>query len=71
MQTGCVKPSSTPYTSPLVFVRKKEEEGGLRVCVDYSNINLSMVLNCYPILRIDELVDIVGCRSQRYFHLWI
>ena len=28
MQTGCVKPSSSPYTSPLVFVRKKE--GGRR-----------------------------------------
>ena len=68
MQIGCVEPSSSPYTSSLVLVRKKE--GGLRVYVDYSKINQSTVLNCYPFLRIDELVDIVGCRSQRYFQLW-
>ena len=37
MQIGCVDLSSSPYASPLVLVRKKE--GGLRVCVDYHNIN--------------------------------
>ena len=65
MQIGCVEPSSSPYASPLVLVRKKE--GGLRVCVDYRNINQSTVLDRYPIPRIDELVDMVGCRKPRIF----
>ena len=33
LQTGCAEPSLSPYSSPLVLVRKKT--GGLRVCVDY------------------------------------
>ena len=65
MQIGCVEPSSSLYASPLVLVRKKE--GGLRVCVDYRNINQSTVLDRYPIPRIDELVDMVGCRKPRIF----
>ena len=37
MDLGCIEPSNGPYVSPLVLVRKKE--GGLRVCVDYHNVN--------------------------------
>ena len=33
LHTGCIKPSSSPYASVLVLVRKKN--GALRVCVDY------------------------------------
>ena len=65
MQIGCVEPSSSPYASPLVLVRKKE--GGLRVCVDYRNINQNTVLDRYPIPRIDELVDMVGRNKPKVF----
>ena len=37
MDMGCIKPSNSSYASPLVLVRKKN--GGLRVCVDYRNVN--------------------------------
>ena len=65
MQVGCVEASITPYASPLVLVRKKE--GGLRVCVDYHNINQNTVLDRYPIPRIDELVDMVGHNKPKIF----
>ena len=65
MQIGCVEPSSSPYASPLVLVRKKE--GGLRVCVDYRNINQNTVLDRYPIPRIDELVDMMGRNKPKVF----
>jgi len=66
MSIGCIEPSNSPYSSPLVLVRKK---GGLRVCVDYRNINKDTVLDQFPIPRIDELVDMVGCNKPKIFSL--
>ena len=65
LQTGCVEPSASPYSSPLVLVRKKT--GGLRVCVDYRALNQNTVADRYPIPRIDELVDMVGKRHAKVF----
>ena len=63
MDTGCVEPSSSPYSSGLVLVRKKD--GGLRVCVDYRGINKDTVPDCFPIPRIDDLIDMVGrCKGK-------
>ena len=58
MDNGCIDPSNSSYASLLVLVRKKN--GGLRVCVDYRNVNKDTVLDRYPMPRIDELVDMVG-----------
>ena len=54
MDIGCVVPSTSPYASPLVLVRKKN--GGLQVCVDYRNVNKDTVPDKYPMPRIDELL---------------
>ena len=65
LETGCIEPSSSPYSSPLVLVRKKS--GGLRVCVDYRAVNKNTVPDRYPIPRIDELMDMVGKRKAKIF----
>ena len=63
LDTGCVEPSSSPYSSGLVLVHKKD--GGLRVCVDYRGINKDTVPDCFPIPRIDDLIDMVGqCKGK-------
>ena len=63
LDTGCVERSSSPYSSGLVLVRKKD--GGLRVCVDYRGINKDTVPDCFPIPRIDDLIDMVGrCKGK-------
>ena len=63
LDIGCVEPSSSPYSSGLVLVRKKD--GGLRVCVDYRGINKDTVPDCFPIPRIDDLIDMVGrCKGK-------
>jgi len=36
-ELGCIEPSSNPYVSALVLVRKKG--GGLLVCIDYCGVN--------------------------------
>ena len=63
--TGCIEPSSSPYTSNLVLVRKKDV--GLRVCVDYRGVNKDTTSDRYPIPRIDELIDTISRRKGKVF----
>jgi len=65
LQSGCIEPSVSPYSSPLVLVRKKS--GGLRVCVDYRALNRDTVPDRYPLPRIDELMDMVGRQHAKVF----
>ena len=50
-----IQPSSSPYGAPVLFVKKKD--GSLRFCVDYRALNKITERNCYPLPRIDELLD--------------
>lgn len=52
---GFIRPSQSPYGSPVLFVKKKE--GDLRMCVDYRALNKQTIKNTYPLPRIDELMD--------------
>jgi hypothetical protein len=52
---GYIKPSKSPYGSPVLFVHKKD--GTLRMCVDYRILNKATVKNRYPLPRIDDLFD--------------
>ena len=55
-----IRPSSSPYSSPILFVRKPS--GGLRLCVDYRGLNAVTVKNRYPLPLIKETLDqIAGC----------
>lgn len=55
LETGIVKPSSSPYSSPIVIVQKKG--GDLRLCVDYRLLNAKTRKDAYPLPRIDESLD--------------
>ena len=55
LELGYVQPSTSPYASPVLFVKKKT--GELRMCVDYRALNAITVKNCYPLPRCDELFD--------------
>ena len=48
-------PSSSPYASSLVLVKKKD--GTLRMCIDFRALNKKTIKNIYPIPRIYELMD--------------
>ena len=63
--TGCIEPSTSPYASGLVLVRKTD--GTLRVCVDYRQVNKDTVPDRYPMPRMDELVDAIGRKKGKYF----
>ena len=54
-QKGYVRPSSSPWGSPVLFVKKKD--GSMRMCVDYRSLNEVTIKNKYPLPRIDDLFD--------------
>ena len=52
---GFIRPSSSPWGAPVLFVTKKD--GAMRLCVDYRALNRLTVKNSYPLPRIDDILD--------------
>ncbi|GJY52140.1 putative reverse transcriptase domain-containing protein [Tanacetum coccineum] len=52
---GYIRPSSSPWGAPVLFVKKKD--GSFRMCIDYQELNKLMMKNRYPLSRIDDLFD--------------
>jgi hypothetical protein len=55
LDKGYIRPSSSPWGCPALFVKKKDE--ALRLCVDYQPLNATTMKNKYPLPRIDILFD--------------
>ncbi|XP_066324466.1 uncharacterized protein [Miscanthus floridulus] len=55
LQNGIIKPSESPYASPVLLVRKKD--GTWRFCVDYRHLNAQTVKNKHPMPIVEELID--------------
>ncbi|GBG85282.1 hypothetical protein CBR_g39850 [Chara braunii] len=62
-EKGWIRPSTYPYSAPVLFVPKKG--GPLRMCIDYRGLNAITVKNAEPLPRIDDLLDRV--QGYRYF----
>ncbi|GJZ61922.1 putative reverse transcriptase domain-containing protein [Tanacetum coccineum] len=52
---GFIRPSSSPWGAPVLFVKKKD--GSFRKCIDYRELNKLTIKNRYPLPRIDDLFD--------------
>ncbi|GJV44741.1 putative reverse transcriptase domain-containing protein [Tanacetum coccineum] len=52
---GFIRPSSSPWGAPVLFVKKKD--GSFRMCIDYRELNKLTVKNRYPLPRINDLFD--------------
>nr|GEZ19572.1 putative reverse transcriptase domain-containing protein [Tanacetum cinerariifolium] len=50
-----IRPSSSLWGAPVLFVKKKD--GSFRKCIDYRELNKLTVKNRYPLLRIDDLFN--------------
>nr|GEW01995.1 putative reverse transcriptase domain-containing protein [Tanacetum cinerariifolium] len=52
---GFIRPSSSPWEAPILFIKKKD--GSFRMCIDYRELKKLIVKNQYPLPRIDDLFD--------------
>ncbi|GJU71306.1 hypothetical protein Tco_1262711 [Tanacetum coccineum] len=53
LDKGFIRPSSSPWGAPVLFVKRKD--GSFRMCIDYMELNKLTVKNRYPLPRIDDL----------------
>ena len=54
-KAGIARPSTSPWASPVVMVRKKDD--GWRMCVDYRRPNSVTKFDCFPLPRLNEALD--------------
>jgi hypothetical protein len=58
LKDGIIKKSYSPWTSPVVLVKKKD--GKLRFCVDYRKLNNVTKKDAHPIPQIDDMLGTLG-----------
>jgi hypothetical protein len=63
LDAGVVKPSKSPWASPIVIVRKSD--GSIRFCVDYRKVNEVTIKDSYPLPRINDSLDVL--RGSSWF----
>ncbi|GJV88604.1 putative reverse transcriptase domain-containing protein, partial [Tanacetum coccineum] len=60
---GFIRPSSSPWGAPVLFVKKND--GSFRMCIDYRELNKLTIKNRYPLPRIDDMFD--QLQGSHYF----
>lgn len=63
LESQVIRESSSPYSSPIILVTKKD--GSLRLCVDYRQLNSKTCRDAYPLPRIEESLDALS--GARWF----
>ena len=63
LYSGVICPSNSPWASPFVMVKKKDDS--LRICVDFRQLNAGTMKEAHPIPRINNLLN--ALHGARWF----
>ena len=55
LSQGVIQPSTSPWSSPIVLVKKKD--GSYRFCIDYRKLNSITQVDAHPLPRVDDLLE--------------
>ena len=55
VKQGIIEESTSPWSSPIVLVRKKD--GSVRFCIDFRKLNNITTKDAFPMPRIDDIFD--------------
>ena len=55
LDKGFIRPSVSPWGASVLLVKKND--GSMRLCIDYRELNKRTVKNRYPLPRIEDLFD--------------
>ena len=63
LENNIIKPSNSPWSSPIVLVRKKD--GTWRFCIDFKKLNDVTVKDAFPLPQVADLMD--NLAGHQYF----
>ena len=55
MDKGFIRPSTSPWSTPVLFAKKKDKT--LQLCINYRQLNMVTIKNRNPLPRNDDLFD--------------
>jgi hypothetical protein len=63
LDRGMIRPSSSPWSAPVLFALNPKKDGSLRMCVDYRSLNRLTVPDSTPLPNILDNLDKLGAAS--------